>query len=698
MVVNLSAFCRGWLAALLVACGACTYAVAAPTLLSITVTPSNPKVAPGAKLPFTATGQYSEGSSKDLTFTATWSSSSVAVATVSNQAGSIGVANGLNAGSANISASFAGVSGLTGLTVAATSVLVIPKVTPVTFGSSVQFTANATVHWYVDNVLNGNSTVGTISSTGLFKPPALRGTHQIRAVNTSNNNSFGTALVTVTNYAGTLTRHNSNLRQGQNTQETLLSPWNVNVNTFGKLFTYGVDGQVYAQPLYVANLAIAGGTHNVVFVATEHDGVYAFDADGTRTIPFWSRTFIDPQNGITTVPNSDVSCLNISPEYGITGTPVIDRPSGTLYVVAKTKENGVYVQRLHALDIANKGAEKFGGPVTIQVSVPGTGVGSVGGMVSFDALRHNQRTGLLLLNGTVYIAWGSHCDMENYHGWILGYSASTLAQTAKFNVTPNGQQGGIWQMGGGLAADSSGNIFLETGNGTFDSNTGGQDYGTAVIKFTTTAGLHVGDYFAPQNESQLNNNDWDMSSSGIVLLPDQNTPTHQHLLLAGGKTGFLYLIDRDSLGEFNATDQVVQEFRAGVASTDCCDAGFWSTPAFWKQTIFTAGKKDTIKAFRISNGKLITTPASQGSAVLPGGPVAISANGSNNGIAWFLDRDANMLRAYDAGNLANELYDTSKNSTRDSPGTVVKYTEVTVANGRVYIGTRNSLVAYGPLP
>ena len=297
--------------------------------------------------------------------------------------------------------------------------------------------------------------------------------------------------------AGVFTYHNDNLRTGQNLNETTLTWANVNQAQFGKKFSYPLDGIAYASPLYVANVSIpAQGVHNVVYVATEHDSVYAFDADGLTPTPLWKVSFINPP-AVTTVPAADTGeCCDIAPEIGITGTPVIDQGPGTLYVVAKTKEGTNYVQRLHALDITT-GAEKFGGPKVIQASVPGNGDGNDGkGNVPFNALRENQRPALLLSNGVVYIGFASHGDNGPYHGWVLGYDATTLQQVMAYNNTPNGGEGGIWQSGGGLAADSAGNLYFVAGNGTFDANTGGVDYGESVEKISPS-GAGIGLFHSP---------------------------------------------------------------------------------------------------------------------------------------------------------------------------------------------------------
>jgi hypothetical protein len=508
----------------------------------------------------------------------------------------------------------------------------------------------------------------------------------------------------MTAFPGTFTWRNDNARTGQNRQETALTPATVNPTKFGKVFSFPVDGEVYAQPLYVPNVSVPGqGIRNVVYVATEHDTVYGFDADGRTTSPLWTRSLI-PAGGTTfPLPSPELNCPDIiHPEVGVTGTPVIDPQSRTLYVVGATKENNNFVQRLHALDIAI-GAEKFGGPVVIRASVRGTGDGSDGqGNIPFDSLHQFQRAALLLSGGRVYIAWASFCDIDPYHGWLLGYDATTLQQVAVFNATPNGGEGGIWQSGAGPSADSNGNIYVITGNGSFDQNTGGVDFGDSFLKLNASL-TAVLDSFTPFNQACLSEADLDVGSSGALLLPDQPDTTHPHLVLGGGKEEKLYLVDRDNMGKFHGNnscegdDAIVQSFFV---------SRFFSTPAFWENSVYMAGLGDFLKAFRLSGGLLSTTPTSQSSALFgyPGASPAISSNGSTNGIVWALEThgfaafEPAILRAYDATNLSVELYNSTMAGARDQAGPAVKFAVPTVANGRVYVGTGNAVTVYGLLP
>jgi uncharacterized protein (TIGR03437 family) len=496
-----------------------------------------------------------------------------------------------------------------------------------------------------------------------------------------------------------LTYHNDLARTGQNLAETTLTLANVNMRQFGKLFSYPVDGYLYAQPLYMPAVAIPGkGTHNVVFVATEHDSVYAFDADSGLSAPFWQVSFLDAGSGVTTVPYQNVfNCNQIVPEIGITGTPVIDPASGTLYVVAMTMEvsGGVtnYAHRLHALDLTT-GAERPGSPVLIQASVPGTG--DKGTTVTFIPKNYKSRPGLLLLNGVVYTSWSSHCDASTYHGWLMGYDAQTLSQVSVYNNTANGSQGSFWASGAAPAVDAQGNIYLDAGNGTFDADSGGSDLGESFIKLSTSGGLSVIDYFAPFNQLDLNRRDLDTGSSGTLLLPDSaGSPAHPHLLTSAGKEGRIYLLDRDNLGHFQdgSDSQIVQSLPGAVG-------GLFSIPAYFNGTVYFSGAGDNLKAFPIANAALATMPSSQSATKFGGlGAVpSVSANGAINGIVWVLESSSSgILRAYDAGNLANELFDSGQNRARDALGSYVKFSTPTIANGKVYAGTQNSLAVFGLL-
>jgi fibronectin type 3 domain-containing protein len=574
---------------------------------------------------------------------------------------------------------------------------VTPRVSVLTFTGTQQFTASSgSVTWSVDGVIGGSSSSGTINATGLYTPPNTVGTHVVTATSAQSAN----ATVYVTNYPGTFTYHNDNLRTGQNLNETVLTPANVNQAQFGKLFSYPLDGIAFASPLYLANINVpAQGFHNVVYVATEHDSVYAFEADGLSSAPLWKVSFLT--SSVTPVPCADTGeCGDIPTEIGITSTPVIDQASGTMYVVAKTKEGTRYFQRLHALDITT-GAEKFSGPVVLQASVPGTGDGASGGKVSFDALRENQRSGLLLNNGVVYIAFASHGDQHPWHGWVLGYNATTLQQTMAYNVSPDGYGGGIWQSGGGLATDSTGNIFFSTGNGDFTANTGARDYGDTVVKLSPVGS--VVDYFTPHDQANLESLDLDLSSAGPVLLLDEPGP-NPHLLITAGKGGTIYVISRDNMGHFqlNSDNQIVQSL-PGVLPHGTLEQGNYSAPVFFNNYVYFAAVNDTLKAFQLTSGLLSAILASQSSATYPnrGGSFAISANGSAHGILWATQDNnpgSGVLHAYDAGNLANELYNSNQAGSRDTLDVASKFNIPLVANGKVFVASNGQLTAFGLLP
>ncbi len=506
---------------------------------------------------------------------------------------------------------------------------------------------------------------------------------------------FAAAQGNVTTY------HNDNARTGQYLTETNLTLANVNTNTFGLLFSQPVDGQIYGQPLYVAGVNIANkGIHNVVVVATENDSVYAFDADnnlGSNAAPLWQTNFLNAAAGVTAVPNGDVGSGNIAPVIGITSTPVIDPVTQTVYVEAKTKEvtssTTSYVHRLHALDLGS-GAEKFGGPVVISPVVKGTGDGNDGsGNVPFNGLRQLNRPGLLLLNGVVYIAYASHGDNGPYHGWILGFNAQTLKPQGIYITTPNGGLGGFWEAGDGPCADTNGAIYAVTGNGSFDGSTN-SDYGDSFVKLTVSGtNLTQADYFTPYNQASLSGSDLDVGSGGALLLPDAaGSATHQHLMTGGGKSGILYLVDRDNLGHFNSANnnQIVQSL-TGLP-------GLFSTPAYFNGMIYVIGGGGSLEAFTCTNGAFGTTPAATGPEGYgwPGATPSISANGASNAIVWAVQPAGSaILRAYNATNVAMEIYNSTQAGSRDGLGAPVKFTLPTVANGKVYVPTAAAVAVFG---
>jgi hypothetical protein len=420
----------------------------------------------------------------------------------------------------------------------------------------------------------------------------------------------------------------------------------------------------------------------------------------------WHVNFTNPAAGVTTVPAADTGETGDIPnEIGITGTPVIDPATGTIYVIAKTKEvsggTTTYVQRLHALDLTT-GAEKFGGPVVIQASVPGTGNGSSGGTVTFNALRENQRPGGLLANGVVYFGFSSHGDNEPFHGWVLGYNASTLQLAMKYNTTPNGSDGAVWMNGDGVATDSTGSLYFITGNGSMDANTGGSDYGDSFIRLST--GGAVQDYFSPSDQATLSSQDLDLGSGGVLLLPDQSG-AHPHEMVSAGKGGTVYLVDRDNMGHFNSsTDQIVQELVNVFPNSMGIEGGNFSSPVYWNSSVYFAPVAGAVQAFRLANGLLSTSPTSQTSETYGGrgGTMQISANGASNGILWTLQTGGagvpGILHAYDATDLSKELYNSNQAGTRDTMDEWDKFTVPVVANGEVFVAGTSQLTIYGLLP
>jgi uncharacterized protein (TIGR03437 family) len=479
------------------------------------------------------------------------------------------------------------------------------------------------------------------------------------------------------------TYHNDNARTGQYLAETLLTPSNVKAGSFGSRFTHLVDGPIYAQPLYMRRVKITSkGLHNVVFVATAHDSLYAFDADdasGSNSEPLWHVSFIDPSNGITAVPYEDVHCPVIQPELGIIGTPVLDVQSGTIYLIAQTKEPGSqYFFRLHALDVTN-GTERAGSPVVIQP--PG-----------FVPLAHKQRGALLLVNGVIYSPWSSHCDWGPYHGWILAHDAATLSLRGVFNSTPDGNGASFWNGGCGPAADSDGSIYTVSANGDFDAAAGGIKYGDAVLKLSAAPDLSVASYFAPFNVDALNDADLDLGSSGTLLLPDEaGSPQHPHLLFTAGKEGRMYLLDRDRLGGAQTGAD-----GSALASQPLTDSGLFGIAAYFNNTIYVGPQKSKLHAFSVAGATLGSTPSasSSGSVGSYGAIPSISANHGRNGIVWLLSTEEDgTLRAYDAADL-KQLYD-SNQQPEDAMYGYAEFSVPTIADGKVYVGTYYTLSVFG---
>jgi uncharacterized protein (TIGR03437 family) len=442
---------------------------------------------------------------------------------------------------------------------------------------------------------------------------------------------------------------------------------------------------VYAQPLYLPRVRIAGkGLHDVIFVVTGHDSLYAFDADdnsGANAEPLWQVSFIDASKGVTAVPASDIGCYVVQPELGITGTPAIDPGSGTIYLIAETKEAGdQYVFRLHALDVTS-GAERPGSPVAIQP--PG-----------FVPLSHKQRGALLLANGVVYSPFGSNCDFGTYHGWILAHDATSLKLTGVFNVTPEGKAASFWNAGAGPASDTEGNIYVVSANGDFDADSGGKDYGDSLVKLTAAPSLSVADFFTPFNQEYLDLNDVDLGSSGALVLPDTaGSAAHPHLVFTAGKEGRLYLLDRDHLGGAQSGTDT-----GALASLSVFAHSAFGMAAYFNGSVYIAPEYSPLCAFPVARAVLAMTPLAQAPDTIGGlGAIpSISANGDKDGIVWTLSDDAGgSLRAYDASSL-KLLYDSSAQS-GDGFGYFIEFSAPTVADGKVYVESYESFDVYGEI-
>jgi hypothetical protein len=504
--------------------------------------------------------------------------------------------------------------------------------------------------------------------------------------------------------ADVLTYHNDNARTGQNLNEVILTPTTVKSSNFGRLATLSTDGKVDAQPLYVSGVLIPGkGAHNVLIVASEHDTVYAFDADSGAGL--WTVSLL--KTGET--PSDNRGCGQVTPEIGITATPVIDPkagPNGIIYAVSMSKDpSNNYFQRLHALDLTT-GAEQFGGPVDIHATFPGSGDNSSGGTLVFDPKQYKERPGLLLLNGIVYTSWSSHCDIRPYTAWIMGYDQYTLQQTSVLNLTPNGNEASVWQAGGGPAADPAGNIYFLLANGTFDTNLNSSgfpskgDYGNAFMKLSTSGNLAVSDYFATFDTVSQSNADLDLGSGGAMVLPDLTDAQGRtrHLAVGAGKDGHIYVVDRENMGKFNASNnnQIYQQLSSSLTGS------VFSMPAFFNGKLYYGSVGDNLKVFPFANGLFAGTPGSKSSAAFgyPGTTPSISANGTSNAIVWAAENGSTaVLHAYNANDLTVELYNSNQAAgSRDHFGTGNKFITPTIANGKVYVGTTSGVGVFGILP
>ena len=665
------------------------------TVTSIAVAPATANISVSATLQFSATATYNDGSSGIVTSTATWTSGTPGVATISSS----GLASGVASGSTVITASLSGIKGTGTLNVTGATVVISPSSAVIApsatqqFSATVQGLSNTGVTWSVDSVAGGNSTVGVITSGGLYTAPAAVGTHTVVATSTADPSLSGSATVSISqgSQAAVLTYHNDDARDGAFLQEVTLTPSNVNSSQFGKLFSYPVDGQIYAQPLYMPQVTIGGSSHEIVFIATQNNSVYAFDATGAQTAPFWNVNL-----GAHVSKNS---AEGVNPYVGILSTPVIDSTTNTIYVVAEEAGQSTPFW-LHALDVTT-GGEKFGGPVAVTGTVAGTGQDSSGGNITLETSCY-QRMGLALnpVTNAIYISFGS-CP----HGWVLAYNKTTLQQTAIFNVTPDGGGGGLWSGGAAPAIDdATGDLYLMSGVDAGDQNYPQLLYNDSFLRLNPSD-LSVLDFFAPDNNLFLAENDADLGSGANILLPGSSSFPHE--TIGGGKDGNIFVVNRDDMGGFNSSqNSVIQTVHTGTKQFD----NIFSTPVYWNGFVYYHPESDVLHAFSWSSGMLSSQPVSSGTTVYEehGATASLSANGTVNGIIWEIENTAYngtdpsasgpaVLHAYDAINVATELYNSSQAGTRDKAGLALKFTVPTISGGRVFVPTGNELDVYGLL-
>jgi uncharacterized protein YjdB len=683
-------------------------------LQSIAVSPASPSIAAGGTQQFTATGTYSDNSTKNITTSVTWKSSNAAFATIG---ATTGLATGVAAGTTQITATQGSiVSPNDSLTVTAgsmtlQSIAVTPASPTVGIGNTVQFTATGT---YSDNSTknitssvtwaSSNPSFATIIATAGLATGVAVGTTEITATLGSvvSPNDLLTVGVASTSAVDVVTHHYDAARTGTNTQETILTPTNVNSTTFGKVAEFSVDGQIDGQLLYLHQVTIPGaGTKDVLYFATENDSVYAVDADsisGAAATVLWKTRALPP--GEVPLTPSDAGCGYINP-VGIMSTPVIDRSRNAIYVVASSKDSsGNVSHRLHALDLTT-GAELFGGPTNITATFPGTGGNSTGGTVTFLTKAQQERAALLESNGTIYTSWsGYDGDCGNYSAWVISFSADTLARTGAIDLVPSTHGAGIWLGGGGPAADAAGNVYFPTGN-AFGGNTPGikSDYGDTFVKLGPSVPLTVADYFAPSNAISNDNLDADFGSAAALLLPDNLTDSGgvtRNLAVVAGKDGTMYVVDRGNMGQYSAiANNVYQAFASDGHEN-------FSSPIYFNGRVYIGPAGLPLRAFTITQAKLSASPTSQTAFVFGsnGTVPSASANGATNGIVWALDRESKNFLAYDATDLTKLLYDSSTAAGgRDSFSNVGgHFITPMVANGRVYFGTGSTVAVFGLLP
>jgi hypothetical protein len=598
-------------------------------------------------------------------------------------------------------------------TATAVTITVPPADQTVTAGQTATFsvtatgTAPITYQWQKNGASIAGATAGTYATSATATTDS-GAKFDVVVTNSVGSVTSGAATLTVNaipiaaNKTDVTTYHYDNLRTGQNLNETALTLANVNQTKFGLLGSYAVDGRVDGQPLFLGSVNIPGkGMKNVLYVVTEHDSVFAFDADGNSggaSTALWTTSVL----GSGETPSDDRGCGQVSPEIGITSTPVIDRSRNAIYVVAMSKDSkGNYIHRIHGLDLTT-GKELFGGPTAIAATYPGTGANSSNGSVVFDPIKYKERPGLLQVGAAIYTTWGSHCDSAPYTGWVMSYSADTLKQVSVLDVVPNGNDGGIWMSGAAPAADAAGNVYFIVGNGDFGTalSTSGfpanGNCGNCFAKVSAGPPIKLLDYFTPLNTVSESNADTDFGSGGPLLLPDLKDATGatRHLAVGAGKDGQVYVLDRDNMGKFNASKNAV--YQQTTLAT-----GVFSKPSYFNNTVYYGGVSNSLRAYPITAAKLPATAASRTGTTFgyPGTSPTISANGTSNGIVWAVENASPaVLHAYDATNLATELYNSSQAAAGRDNFAANKYITPVVTNGRVFVGTPNSVAVFGLLP
>jgi hypothetical protein len=608
-------------------------------------------------------------------------------------------------------------------TAVSSSLTNIPQGLPVTLTASVARVGDSGIPTGTVTFEQGTTVVATVAlSNGVaqFQLPTSAlplGAYSISAQYAGDSldtpSASSTLTASITQSLDVLTLRDNPQRTSVQAAEQVLTPANVNTNSFGKVYSFPIDGYAYAQPLYVSGYQMNDGQlHNVLYVETAAGSVYAFDADNNNPSAgyLWKSTILG--NGEQVVTQTDVNCSDTKTNIAVIGTPVIDRNLGVMYVVGKSKSVAIdgtatYYQRIHAFNLAT-GAEMLNGPTVIAASLPGNGANSVNGMVSFDPFLNNQRAALVEADGAVWIAWASHCDNGNYHGWVIGYNANDVSQqTAAYVTTPNGEQGGIWMSGGGISADSDGNLYVAAGNGDFDGNNGDGDYADTVQRLVynpTASTLTLGDWFTPSDQQFLTDYDQDMGTVNNLLIDDPASGVAPHLLLAGDKTGHTYLINRDAMGGYDSGPGGVN----GDIEDTAVATQVFSSFAYFNQTVYIGAGGEPLTAYPFIAGTATTagyvglatseSPQTFTANYSSGGIwITVSANGTQNGIVWGVDMSGKALYAYDASNLGNQLYVSTTNASRDQLPATVKMAVPTVANGHVYVGGQTVVSVYGLL-